>query len=194
MPAASGLRIREAAAADLPAVAAIHLACWRSAYRGILSDAILDTATLEARLVLWRQWSREPGVRLSLGERNGAVVGFCRHGPARDVDDPPEGFAEVTHLYVAPADMGGGVGRALFRHALEEARRTGHRGLLLWVLEQNAPARRFYAAHGLAPDGARHDEPAWLGEGVYEVRYRVRFEEPQGIGRQASSESQSRSR
>ena len=115
------------------------------------------------------------GGRLQVAEANGEVVGFCRLGPARDVDAPPPRFAEATHLYVAPAHTSAGIGRALFSAALERARAAGYAGLLLWVLEGNAKARRFYAAHGLRFDGARHTEPDWLGEGVYEARYRMTF-------------------
>jgi GNAT superfamily N-acetyltransferase len=76
---------------------------------------------------------------------------------------------------VSPGSTGGGIGHALFTEALERARDLKYDGLLLWVLEQNDRARKFYLAHGLKLDGAHHSEPAWLGEGVFEVRYRISF-------------------
>lgn len=171
------MEVRDATESDLPAVAQIHVASWQSAYRGILADAILDAATVEERLRAWRSWARVPGVQLFVAEREDAVAGFCRMGPARAIEGPPARHAEVTHLYVAPEATGSGLGHALFDHALRVARSLGHEGLLLWVLEENAKARRFYASHGLHADGARHDEPDWLGPGVFEVRYRMRFDE-----------------
>jgi ribosomal protein S18 acetylase RimI-like enzyme len=84
---------------------------------------------------------------------------------------------EVSHLYVAPGRDGSGIGRTLLAHELASAREAGFRGLLLWVLEQNTRARSFYEARGLCFDGGRHSEPAWLGEGVYEVRCRVTFDD-----------------
>lgn len=171
------LKLRAAESSDLAAVAAIHVACWRTAYRGIISDPIIDAVTVEARLASWPRWSREPGASLRVAERADAVVGFCRLCPAREIDRPPHGFAEITHLYVSPGAAGSGVGHALFSEALELAQSSAYRGLLLWVLERNERARRFYAAHGLHFDGARHTEPEWLGDGVYEVRYRVVFQE-----------------
>lgn len=171
----SGPTLRDAHAADLPAVAALHVACWRAAYRGILSDSILDAASVEQRLRLWRDWFAVSRTRVRVAERDGRLVGFCRLGPAQDVDQPPPGFVEVTHLYVAPEAAGGGVGHALFSEALARAQAQGFAGLLLWVLEANDRARRFYASHGLHCDGTRHDDPDWLGPGVFEVRYRVAF-------------------
>jgi len=171
----AAMRLRPARADDLPAIAAIHVGSWRTAYRGILSDEVIDAAGVEQRLAIWKVWFLEEDVRLQVAESDGEVVGFCRLGPARDTDDPPPRFAEVTHLYVAPGATRGGIGRVLFADAVRHARAAGHDGLLLWVLEENAPARRFYERHGLAVDGARHDEPGWLGEGVYEVRYRIAF-------------------
>jgi len=171
------LKIREAERSDLLAIAEIHVACWRSAYRGMISDAIIDAVTIEERRSLWERWAWEPGVHITVAQRAAGVVGFCRLSPARDVEHPPPNFAEVTHLYVSPPEIGGGVGHGLFTEALEWAHGLKYRGLLLWVLEQNVAARRFYASHGLLLDGGRHTEPEWLGAGVFEVRYRVSFPE-----------------
>ena len=70
-----------------------------------------------------------------------------------------------------------GLGHELFEFALETCRKEGFAGMLLWTLEGNTRARRFYEAHGMVHDGARADEPEWLGPGVFEVRYQCRFEE-----------------
>ena len=172
------LKIRKARNTDLQAIAEIHVVSWQSAYRGMIPDAIIDALTVEGRLAAWKAWSDSsewPNVYLTVAERDGQVIGFCRLGPIIDIGNPPPDFAEVTHLYVAPGQTGRGVGHVLFTDALEQARGLAYDGLLLWVLEQNKMARRFYSSHGLQFDGARHTEPAWLGDGVFEVRYRVVF-------------------
>jgi ribosomal protein S18 acetylase RimI-like enzyme len=52
---------------------------------------------------------------------------------------------------------------------------AGYRYITLWVLEDNARARRFYEQAGFAPDDARH----LLGDfGVTEIRYRRVFAQP----------------
>jgi GNAT superfamily N-acetyltransferase len=50
----------------------------------------------------------------------------------------------IDQLYVDPAAMGRGIGRAL----LEHAKRLRPTGLKLWTFQSNHDARRFYEAHG----------------------------------------------
>ena len=38
---------------------------------------------------------------------------------------------------------------------------AGYRRAVLWVLEANDAARRFYETDGWAPDGARREEDVW---------------------------------
>ena len=55
-------------------------------------------------------------------------------------------------------------------HALEQLREIGGERAVLWVLEENARARRFYDRGGWSPDGATRVEPIG-GEPVPQVRY-----------------------
>ena len=75
-------------------------------------------------------------------------------------DGVPVGFASVSagwlrNLFVAPADWGRGAGAALHDEAVGLLRGYGSREAHLWVLEQNARARRFYEARGWRHDGGR---------------------------------------
>ena len=69
----------------------------------------------------------------------------------------------------APADWSTGTGRALIGRVLEEAQAEGYPRILLWVLEQNARARRFYERAGFRQRGRTHPL-GWLG-GIPEVCY-----------------------
>ena len=75
-------------------------------------------------------------------------------GPDRGGTDAGELFA----LYVDPDFWGRGVGRALIAAARARLVAEGYRWAVLWVLEGNARADRFYRADGWAPDGARRTE------------------------------------
>ena len=72
----------------------------------------------------------------------------------------------LSHLYVHPAALGTGVGHALFEHV----KTVRPDGFEFWVFQQNAPARRFYEAHGAVAveltDGAGNEEK------TPDVRYR----------------------
>jgi hypothetical protein len=49
-----GIVFRTATAEDSAAVAALHTASWRSAYRGMLPDRYLDVAIDDERAQLWQ--------------------------------------------------------------------------------------------------------------------------------------------
>lgn len=72
---------------------------------------------------------------------------------------------QIQGLAVADEARGKGVGRALVRAAVEEARRRGARRLTLRVLGHNAPARRLYEAEGFAVEGVLPEE--FLLDGKY---------------------------
>ncbi|MEW1830534.1 GNAT family N-acetyltransferase [Streptomyces sp. NPDC088196] len=72
---------------------------------------------------------------------------------------------QIQGLAVADEARGKGVGRALVRAAVEEARRRGARRLTLRVLGHNTPARRLYEAEGFAVEGVLPEE--FLLDGKY---------------------------
>lgn len=92
-----------------------------------------------------------------VAEEDGVVLGYVwlrRTGPRPAHDH----VLVVDGLAVDPACQCTGVGRALVRAAIEEARRRGGRKLTLRVLEPNAAARRLYESAGFRVEGVLHDE------------------------------------
>ena len=57
----------------------------------------------------------------------------------------------LDHLWITPDAMGRGIGRALFKHALEQARKLGHRTL---KIEADPNAEGFYTRMGARHVGA----------------------------------------
>ncbi|MGI5230314.1 N-acetyltransferase family protein [Actinoallomurus sp. CA-142502] len=146
---------REAVAGDLPAMADIFVAAWRSGYRGVVPDEVIDAldadtvaADLAARL-------DDPGLTtvLAVGA-GGRPVGFVRYGD--DADHPGEGY--LAALYVHPAASGAGVGRGLLGRAIDAMPGVDVR---LWVFEDNDRARALYERAGFRPEGARLTDPRW---------------------------------
>ncbi|MCX4810530.1 GNAT family N-acetyltransferase [Streptomyces sp. NBC_01239] len=72
---------------------------------------------------------------------------------------------QIQGLAVADEARGHGVGRALIRAAVEEARRRGARRLTLRVLGHNTPARKLYESEGFAVEGVLPEE--FLLDGKY---------------------------
>ena len=99
------------------------------------------------------------------------MVGFSETGPPRDKDVVP-GTAELFMIYLAEEAAGKGVGRALFAHAVDDLRAREFERAVLWVLDTNARARRFYEAAGWRPDGVTKTETRGNAE-LREVRYAI---------------------
>ena len=98
-------------------------------------------------------WGGEKKLFVVEGE-SGAAVGFAGVGPLRD-DAGSRG--ELYMINVAPSAWGRGVASALLSTCVNELAAFGHREAILWVLRQNARARRFYQREGWTQEGDRRD-------------------------------------
>ncbi|RYB95581.1 GNAT family N-acetyltransferase [Nocardioides oleivorans] len=138
------LSLRPATAADLPAVAEVHLASRAGAGEAFPPD-VHSADEARAWVAGWDLASYD----VHVAELGGRVVGYTRATPTW-LDD----------LYVLPDAQGSGVGTALLLRILAEH----PHGVGLWVFESNVPAREFYARHGFLAlertDGSANDEKA----------------------------------
>lgn len=160
------VRLRPAGDGDLMAVGDLHYRSRRDAYAGILSPAALDFGSARALGEWWRErfrWERETH-RLTVAEADGELAGFTYLGVGEEPDT-----AELAAIHVAPELVGTGVGRLLMVDALTALPAYGSRAVL-WVLEGNARARRFYERGGWTFDGAVREAPMG-GEVAPQLRY-----------------------
>jgi len=87
----------------------------------------------------------EPGVIFLIAEIDGIAVGYVQLRPG----ESPECVAgsepiELARIYVSQACLGLGVGEALMRACIDEARRAEHQTMWLGVWERNVRAQGFY--------------------------------------------------
>ena len=163
--------VRLAGAADADEIGRIQVETWRAAYAGLLPDEAISSFDMAVRQRLWREWFDQPwpGSVVFVAEHDGHVVGFANSGPCRE-----EGTAgELYAIYVLPTSWGTGTGRALIQRTEESMRSSGFREAVLWVLEGNERAERFYRAAGWELDGRKVDQ--FQGAAVSELRYRKRL-------------------
>jgi ribosomal protein S18 acetylase RimI-like enzyme len=142
------MRIREASAADSPAIAKVHVASWRSTYRGIISDEVLAGLSYPDRERMWQDsltTHRSSNFIYVVEADDGPIVGFVAAGKERTgrADFPGEIYA----IYLLKDYHGRGWGRQLFLAAAERLGLEGFTGLMLWVLADN-PTRGFYETLG----------------------------------------------
>jgi L-amino acid N-acyltransferase YncA len=154
-PDGEAIMIRAAVPSDAPAIGRVHVEGWREAYRGVLADRLLQSLSAVVRAALWQgALEREPPVLLFVAQRPGGdLVGFAGGGPCRAASLPHD--AEVYALYVLRAAQQRGCGRRLMAALAAALRARGFRSVCLWVLEENANARRFYERLGGAVVGER---------------------------------------
>ena len=153
--------LRPATLLDLDAIAALHAANYRLAYRGALRDDFLAGDLESERLRYWHDRLREPkGQRvIEVLELGGRCVGFS----CTELDDSADWGSKLANLHVAAAYQSRGLGTRLLRAVAARCATRGG-GLYWWVVESNAAARRFYERLGAtergggtweAPDGGR---------------------------------------
>lgn len=162
--------LRAAVPADAPAIARVHVASWRTTYPGLIPDTYLDAMEVSDYTSRWAQAIRNP---LSPGavlvvEESGQVVGFASCGRHRDGVQPYEG--ELYAIYLLQEFQGRGHGRALVEASAAALADQGITSMVVWVLRDNAGARRFYERLGGA---YLRERPLDFGFGisVMEVSY-----------------------
>lgn len=140
--------IRAATANDAQSIARVHVDSWRTAYRGIVPESILDNLSYVQRESMWRAFLEKPKsnefVYVAV-EDDGQIVGFANGGPASDSEGGYSG--ELAGLYVLDSHRGRGIGSMLFSQAVTRLCDDGFASMMVWVLEQN-PYRRFYEKMG----------------------------------------------
>lgn len=155
--------IRQAVAADALQIADLHATSWRSAYRGILSDAFLDGPVIAERRELWQaRFAGGSDSVVFIAQRDGLALGFICFEPDRD----PVWGGLIDNFHVLPEAKGQGIGRKLFDRVCAFARDAQPaKGIHLFVLARNVAAQKAYDGLGgrvvetltkLEPDGQEH--------------------------------------
>lgn len=145
-------QIRTAVPADAPALAHIQVDSYRRSYAGIFPPAYLDHFTYEEQIQDWLDWLAAAAAAdsadflLAAEAPDGQVVGYALGRPG--LTGLPPYDCELAALHVRGEHQHQGYGLALMQAAVERFRQAGCRSLLLWVLEQNSPARRLYERLG----------------------------------------------
>jgi GNAT superfamily N-acetyltransferase len=147
------IRIRAAARTDAPAIAAVHVSAWRSAYAGILPATYLAQLSVTRQAAMYeRTIARGAVVRVACNERSSArprVVGFATAA----MRGHALGDGEIETLYVLDDWREQGIGRRLLASAARGLLDTGCRTAFCWVLRDN-PSRWFYQRMGGKEAGA----------------------------------------
>lgn len=155
-------QIRRATVADAARIAQMHVESWRETYSGIVPEEILAALSVPRRTLAWESILRDPASNedsaVYLKEVGCTVAGFGACSEQRDSDLKVRGFdGEIGAIYVLRCFQKQGIGRSLMKELAIDLSERGSRGIALWVLSENARARRFYEKCGGKLIGERKD-------------------------------------
>jgi ribosomal protein S18 acetylase RimI-like enzyme len=138
--------VRPAQPDDAAAIARVHVDSWRTTYRKLLPAEFLASLSEAGYTERWQRVIGEGSSGVYVVEEAGVVVGFASSGRERAGET---GFAgELYAIYVLDSAQRRGHGRELVRAAVGGLREMGLTDMIIWVLRDNAPARRFYERLG----------------------------------------------
>lgn len=144
--AVPGLVIRRAREDDLDALIAFFAADALGGHGDTTDEAARDDY-----LCAFRAIAASPATRLYVAEQAGRVVGTFELILAHALSGRGALRAIIEAVQVSPGARGRGIGEAMVRHAMAEARQAGAATLALTSNRMRADAHRFYARLGFSP-------------------------------------------
>lgn len=145
-------RIERAGMGDEMTLAYIQTESWKSGFKGILPDDILERCTQADRVSAMYRRSLEQN------EGNGYILHVDGQAhciawwdAAREKD--MAGYAELFCIHSLQNRWRQGFGTRMMERVLRDMAEAGYRKVMLWVFEENIRVRRFYEANGFVNTG-----------------------------------------
>ena len=147
--------------------AVCHVSSWRSAYKGIVPDEVLDNLSAEDIAEKFKRQLENKYNFFYCTIYDGRIIGHFNFRKSIDEDKPDAG--DIWGFYLIEDFWGKGISRQMMDYVIDELKHRGYSEALLWVLENNARARRFYEKCGFVFDGTKKEIN--IGKPLIEVRY-----------------------
>jgi ribosomal protein S18 acetylase RimI-like enzyme len=157
--------VRAARASDASGLARVQVASWRSAFAGLVPDAVIAELTSEEAVgqftERWREAISAPPTskhRVHVAvEKPGEpeILGFAAAGPATDEDLWPGTDGELYELHVLPSVAAEGHDQRLLHAVADTFAEDGFSTGYTWTLAGDEARVEFLEAAGWAPDGSR---------------------------------------
>ncbi|RZU63411.1 GNAT family N-acetyltransferase [Zhihengliuella halotolerans] len=141
--------VRKAAAEDIRGTLEMKLAAWRETYSDRRPESFFSAEQARREeLVAWWTNGLEAGAEFWIAvDADGEIVGCAGGAPVTDDDADTGARLELQVLYVRSFAQGTGLGEQLMATVI------GDEPAVVWVLEGNGRAVRFYEKHGFVADG-----------------------------------------
>ncbi len=145
-------------------ISKIYESSWQSAYKGMIPQDYLDSIPAGQ----WADGISKAGLNSLVLIERGRMIGTASFSQSRW--EKYSDYGEVVSIYFLPDCIGKGYGRLLLHKCIEELKKCGFIKVLLWVLEDNHRARKFYEKNGFLCSGVFMDADIG-GKGIREVLY-----------------------
>lgn len=179
------VQVRAATPADAEGITDVQVASWRAGYAHVFPESLLYADDFDSsRRAFWTGWRFAPGHRLAvaveISDDDGTerVLAFSNYGPERERARGVTGRGELYAFYAHPDAWGTGAAPALMQFTEERLQAEGFQSAVLWVLDDNPRARRFYEKFGWSATGIEAEFDAYCEVEVPEVEYRKHFVDP----------------
>jgi ribosomal protein S18 acetylase RimI-like enzyme len=176
------ISVRRASIEDALKIAELHIAAWKVAYKGLVSDQYLSELNVETRAIRWRESlaKNEDNTFLAVlkkGDDHSEVVGFVVCNKCRDADlQQSTTSGEIFAIYVRPDLIGAGIGAKLMLHGEQRLKEMGFTTSFLWYLKGNAAAETFYKKFGYSDNAKTKEHEFTSPSGHSETKILVRLE------------------
>lgn len=140
--------IKRLEAKNIDDVAVAHRLAWQKAFRGILSDVLLDGLTDDEFVANWQDIvTRTERTNLVKVLNKSKAVGFVSFGSSYHQDENSN--TEIYGIYVHPDYSNRGIGYELMMAAIHYlAKKENYNGVVLWTMARNKRSRKFYEKAG----------------------------------------------
>lgn len=140
------MNCRRATKADKECIAKVHVASWRTTYKGIIPDTFLANLSYEQFTAIWDEnLKREDNLIIVVENDEGEIVGFA--DTWKRASNTEENAIDLTSIYLLETYQGKGLGKLLLKELFTHYKDRGYTKVLVEILEDNK-TRYFYEYYG----------------------------------------------
>lgn len=136
--------IRKATTDDIDSVARLHVKSWKDTYSGIVSKEHIDNMVNNIDKRIERMHNEFNLRTMIVATINNKIVGFAEYIDSNKYSSDYDVDCELCGLYIDKEYQGKGIGTKLFNYIADSFVKLGKEKMIVWCLEDNITAIRFY--------------------------------------------------
>ena len=173
------ISIKKAQLKDIETLSRIHSTSLIAAFGGLFPEEIvMQFFGFERRLKGFaKELEKGQPVNFLVYDEDEAI-GILSYGPSRhmEVDDDT---IEIWRVYFLPGYWGRGAAAIAMDLIMKKIQEAGYKKVILWVMEENLRARRFYEKSGFEKTMKIHDDE--LGRPTREIMYELALKPKESV-------------